>query len=75
MTAKIFSENERYEEGDKIMAANPSIANAGLNADSRRTVAEKDKSKLEILLERSEEVLRKALGDDEETIANSLRGL
>jgi len=30
---------------------------------------------LRSLLERSEEVLRQAFGDDEETIANSLRGL
>jgi hypothetical protein len=56
------------------MAANPSIANPNYIPDTKRTVAE-TRPKLTGLLERSEEVLRKAFGDDEETIKNSLRGL
>ena len=57
------------------MAANPSIVNPNLIPDSGQTVSETIKRELTSLLERSEEVLRKAFGDDEETIANSLRGL
>jgi hypothetical protein len=56
------------------MAANPSIANPSLIPDTEQAVSESSKPKLESLLERSEEVLRKAFGDDEQTIANSLRG-
>jgi len=57
------------------MAANPSIAHPGLVPDSGQTVSDRSKPKLKTLLERSEEMLRKALGDDEKTVANSLRGL
>lgn len=57
------------------MAANPSIANPSLIPDTEQTVSESGKPKLETLLEGSEEVLRKAFGDDEQTIANALRGL
>jgi hypothetical protein len=57
------------------MAANLSIANPSFVPDTARAVEESSKPKLKSLLERSEEVLRKAFGDDEETIANSLRGL
>jgi hypothetical protein len=61
--------------GANLMAANPSIANPSLVPDPEQAVSGSTKSKLETLLERSEEVLRKAFGDDEQTIANSLRGL
>jgi hypothetical protein len=57
------------------MATNPTIAHSSFIHDAERTISESKKPKLETLLERSEEVLRKAFGDDEETIANSLRGL
>lgn len=58
------------------MAANPSIANPRLIPEPEQAAPETVKpKKLETLLERSEEVLRKAFGDDEQTIANSLRGL
>jgi hypothetical protein len=57
------------------MAANPSIANPALVPDSGQAVSDRSKPKLKTLLERSEEILRKALGDDEKTVANSLRGL
>ncbi len=57
------------------MAANPSIANPSLISGTEQAVSESSKQKLGTLLERSEEVLRKAFGDDQETIANSLRGL
>lgn len=57
------------------MAANPSIANPSLIPDSEQAVSESSKPKQRTLLERSEEMLRKAFGEDEETIANSLRGL
>jgi hypothetical protein len=57
------------------MAANPSIAYTNLIPDSEQTVSETSRPKLTSLLQRIEEVLRKAFGDDEETIKNSLRGL
>jgi len=55
------------------MAADPSVANLNLIPEAERA-ASKD-NKLAILLERAEEVLRKSFGEDEQTIANSLRGL
>jgi len=57
------------------MSADLSIANLNLIPAAEEIVSETSKPKLTTLLKRSEEVLRKALGDDEETIANSLRGL
>jgi len=56
------------------MAANPSIANLSLIQDAQQTVSESSRLKPTSLLERAEEILRKAFGDDEETTANSLRG-
>jgi len=56
------------------MAANPMVS-PNLIPDAEQTVSETSRSKLLSLLERSEEVLRKAFGDNEQTIANSLRGL
>jgi hypothetical protein len=55
------------------MAANPSIANPSLIPHVAQTVSETSKVK-PTLLERSEEVSRRAFGVDGETIANSLRG-
>jgi hypothetical protein len=57
------------------MAANPSIAYPNNVPDTEQAVSGESRSNWESLLERSEEVLRKAFGDDEKTIANSLRGL
>jgi hypothetical protein len=57
------------------MAANPTIANLNSIPDVQQIVAETSEPKPTSLLERSEEVLRKAFGGDEQTIANSLRGL
>jgi hypothetical protein len=57
------------------MAANPSIANPSLIPDTEQTVLARDEVRPTTLLQRSEELLRKAFGDNEETIANSLRGL
>jgi hypothetical protein len=56
------------------MAANP-IVSPNLIPEAQQTVSEISTPKLSTLLERSEEVLRKAFGDDEEIIASSLRGL
>ncbi|HXZ42230.1 MAG TPA: hypothetical protein VEG68_15900 [Terriglobales bacterium] len=56
------------------MAAN-SIVAPNLIPDAQQTVSETSKLKLSSLLERIEAVLGKAFGDDEETTANSLRGL
>jgi hypothetical protein len=57
------------------MAANPSIGNPILISNAQRSVPEDNTLQPSTLLERTEEVLRKAFGDDDETIANSLRGL
>jgi hypothetical protein len=57
------------------MAANLTIANLNPIANSQQTVPETSKPKMTRLLQRIEVMLRKAFGDDEETIANSLRGL
>lgn len=56
------------------MAANPAIANHNLILDAQQAVTEVSKLKPTSLLQRIEVLLRKAFGDDEETIANSLRG-
>jgi len=56
------------------MAANPSIANLNLIATAEQTFSEPSKLKPTSLLERCEEVLDKAFGGNEETIANCLRG-
>lgn len=61
-------------EGGPGMAAKP-IVTPNLIPDTQQTVSQTGKPKLESLLERMEEVLRKALGDDEDTIRNSLGGL
>jgi len=57
--------------------ANPSVANPNLIPDTQRqqSVSKTSELKPTTLLERGEEALRRAFGDDEETIANSLRGL
>jgi hypothetical protein len=55
------------------MGANPSIADLNLIPETEQAVSN-DKRQTS-LLERAEEVLRKSFGDDEQTIANSLRGL
>ena len=57
------------------MAANPSIANVCLIPDSEQAIPEGGEPKLKSLLTRGEEMLRRAFGDDEKTVANSLRGL
>jgi hypothetical protein len=56
------------------MAANP-IVTPNLIRDTEQTVSETTKLKTGSLFRRIEAVLEKAFGDDEETIANSLRGL
>jgi hypothetical protein len=56
------------------MAANPSIANLNLSMNAPKTVSEPGEMTHTSLLQRIEMVLRKAFGDDEETITNSLRG-
>jgi len=55
------------------MAANPSVANLNSIPETQQAVS--NDKKLMSLPERAEEVLRKSFGDDEQTIANSLRGL
>ena len=57
------------------MAANPTIANLNSIPDAQQIISETSEPKPTSLLERSEEALRKAFGGDEQTIANSLRGL
>lgn len=57
------------------MIANPSVAHPNLIPDTQQTVSKTSEPKPTTLLERGEEALRKAFGDDEDTIANSLRGL
>jgi hypothetical protein len=57
------------------MAANPSMANPNLIPDTQQIVSNTSELKTTTLLERCEEALRRAFGDDEEAIANSLRGL
>jgi hypothetical protein len=54
------------------MAAKPNIADPNLIPETEQAVSE---DKQASLLERAEEVLRKCFGEDERTIANSLRGL
>jgi hypothetical protein len=56
------------------MAAN-SIVTSNLIPEAQQTVSETSKLKPGSLLQRIEAVLEKAFGEDEETIANSLRGL
>jgi hypothetical protein len=57
------------------MAANPSIANPNFIPDVEQTDSEDRNLTQTTVLEHAEEILRKAFGDTEETIANSLRGL
>jgi hypothetical protein len=57
------------------MAANPSIANLRVIPNVLQIGTETSELKPTSLLQRIEVVLRKAFGEDEETIANSLRGL
>jgi hypothetical protein len=56
------------------MTANPSIANPTLIPDTQQTVSEASRLKPLSLVQRVEEALRKAFGNDEEIIASSLRG-
>lgn len=58
------------------MAASSTIVTTGAIAGVQlQTAKEMSQSKPTTLIEHCDEVLRKAFGDDEETIANSLRGL
>jgi hypothetical protein len=57
------------------MAANPSIANPNFIPFVEQTDSEDRNLTQTTVLEHAEEILRKAFGDTEETIANSLRGL
>jgi hypothetical protein len=57
------------------METDASVANLNFIPDSEQSVSDTSKPKVTSLLERSEAVLRRAFGDNEETIANSLRGL
>jgi hypothetical protein len=57
------------------MAANPTMANLNLIPNGQQIVSETSEPKPTSLLQRIEVVLGKAFGDDEQTIANSLRGL
>jgi hypothetical protein len=56
------------------MAANPTIANPNLIPDAQHTASESRQLRLTSLLQRIEVLLSRAFGDDEQTIANSLRG-
>jgi len=56
------------------MAANPTIANLNSIPDAQQIISETSEPKPTSLLARIEEGLRRAFGDDEQTIANSLRG-
>lgn len=57
------------------MAFDPTIVNFDLIPDTQPMVSETWDPKPTSLLQAIEELLCKAFGDDEETIANSLRGL
>jgi len=57
------------------MTTNATIADLDLTLDAQQIVLETSKLKPTSLLERCEELFRKAFGEDEETIANSVRGL
>jgi len=57
------------------MAANPTIANPNLIPDAQQTASESCQRRLRSLLQRIDVLLSRAFGDDEQTIANSLRGL
>jgi hypothetical protein len=57
-----------------IVAVNPTIANLNLIRDAQHIVPETSDPRRTRLLARIEKALRKAFGDDEQTIANSLRG-
>ena len=56
------------------MATNSTIAIHNLIPDALQNVSETSELKPTSLLQRIEVALRKALGDDEQTITNSLRG-
>jgi len=56
------------------MTTNATIADLDLTPNALPIVSETSKLKLTSWLERCEEMLRKAFGEDEETIANSIRG-
>jgi len=57
------------------LTTNATIADLNLTLDAPQIVSEASASKPTGLLQRIEELLSKAFGKDEETIANSLRGL
>jgi hypothetical protein len=57
------------------MAANPTIADPNFIPDVEQAGSEDRTLTQTTVLEHTEEILRKAVGDTEETIANSLRGL
>jgi hypothetical protein len=57
------------------MGVNAMIANLNSIPDAEQIVQETSEPEPTSLLERSEKALRKAFGGDEQTIANSLRGL
>jgi len=55
--------------------ANPSVANPNPIPHTQKTVSKTSELKPTTLLERGEQALREAFGDDEEIIATSLHGL
>jgi len=65
-----ISHERRY-----VLTTNATIADLNLTLDAPQIVSEASASKPTGLLQRIEELLSKAFGKDEETIANSLRGL
>ena len=56
------------------MSANPSIDNLSLILDAQQTASESRQLRLTSVLQRIEALLSRAFGDDEQTVANSLRG-
>jgi len=56
------------------MSADPSIANLSLILDAQQTASESRQLRLTSVLQRIEALLSRAFGDDEQTVANSLRG-
>ena len=53
---------------------NPTIANSYVVPDARQSVSETIEARLTRLRQKLEVLLRRAFGDDEATIVNSLRG-
>jgi hypothetical protein len=55
------------------MATNPSVANLTLILDAPQTVSESSEPKPTSLFQKFEAFFDRAFGDDEQTIANSIR--